>query len=58
MKWELHQLALLDCVDTAAGVESRLPLTTVSVKCILLEESSLYVFDKQFKLVLFLVYFP
>ena len=32
MKSELHQLALLDQVDTAAGVGSRLLLTTVSVK--------------------------
>ena len=32
MKWELHQWALLDWVDTAVGVESKLQLTTVSVK--------------------------
>ena len=32
MKWELHQLALLDWVDTAVGVGSKLQLTTVSVQ--------------------------
>ena len=30
MKWELHQEALLDWVDTAVGVGSKLQLTTVS----------------------------
>ena len=38
MKWELHQLALLNWLNTAVGVGSRLPLTTVSVRSILLEE--------------------
>ena len=31
MKWELHQEAVLDWVDTAVGVGSRLQLITVSV---------------------------
>ena len=31
MKWELHQWALLDCVDTAVGVENKLQLIAVSV---------------------------
>ena len=31
MKWELHQWALLDWVNTAVGVGSHLPLLTVSV---------------------------
>ena len=30
MKWELHQWALLEWVDTAVGVGSKLQLTTVS----------------------------
>ena len=33
MKWELHQLAVLDWVDTAVGVGRRLQLTTVSIHC-------------------------
>ena len=33
MKWELHQWALLDWVDTAVGVGSKLQPTTVSVQC-------------------------
>ena len=31
MKWELHQLDLLDRVDTAVGGGNKLQLTTVSV---------------------------
>ena len=33
MKWELQQEVILDWVDTAVGVGSRLRLTTVSVHC-------------------------
>ena len=34
MKWELHQLAVLDWVNTAVGVGSKLQLTIVSAQCI------------------------
>ena len=33
MKWEFHQEAVLDWVDTAVGVGSKLQLTTVSIHC-------------------------